>query len=279
MQDKISHSKFTVLGSKGFIGSNLLAHLQNKEAEVLSPYRDDPALFGENLGHVIYCIGLTANFRERPFDTVRAHVLNLLNILENARFDSFLYLSSTRLYLKGNRGDENADVSVNSNDPEDLYNLSKLMGESICFASGQSNVRVVRLSNVFGKKAGLSDFLSSVISDALEKGAVCLKSGAASEKDYVSVEDVVSFLPQIAVSGQDRLYNLASGKNVSHRQLLDEVQEITACEIKMTEAAESTIFPEISITRIQDEFDFYPAFLIPSLKNLIPQYKMRTTHD
>ncbi len=153
------------------------------------------------------------------------------------------------------------------------------MGESICFASEKPNVRVVRLSNVFGKKAGSSDFLSAVISDAVEKGAVFLKSGIDSEKDYVSIDDVVTLLPNIAVSGVDRLYNLASGKNVSHRQILNEVQKITACEIKVTEATKNTVFPEISIKRIQNEFDFFPTLLIPSLKNLIPQYELRAAYD
>lgn len=271
--------KFTVLGGNGFIGSHLVKEISRLNYNCERPAREDHSIFNKNLGHLVYAIGLTANFRERPFDTVRAHVLHLLNILENCFFDSFLYLSSTRVYLKGKKTDENVDVPVNSNDPEDLYNLSKLMGESICFASKKPNVRVVRLSNVFGKKANSSDFLSSVISDALEKGEVFLNAGSASKKDYVSVDDVVALLLKIAVSGEKQLYNLASGKNVSHRQILDEVQKITACEIKMTEAAESTIFPEISITRIQNEFGFSPSLLIPSLKNLISQYEMGVTYD
>lgn len=271
--------KFTVLGGNGFIGSHLVEEISRLHYDCESPAREDQSIFNKNLGHLIYAVGLTANFRERPFDTVRAHVLQLLNILENCSFDSFLYLSSTRVYLKGKKADENADVSVNSNDPEDLYNLSKLMGESICFASDQANVRVVRLSNVFGKKENSSDFLSALIGDAVEKGLVFLNTGSSSEKDYVSVEDVVAVLPKIALSGQKQLYNLASGKNVSHRQILDEIQKITACEIKMTEAAENTIFPEISITRIQNEFNFSPSLLIPSLKSLIPEYEMGVAHD
>jgi len=151
--------KFTILGGNGFIGSHLVEEISRLDYDCESPAREDQSIFNKNLGHLIYAVGLTANFRERPFDTVRAHVLHLLNILENCSFDSFLYLSSTRVYLKGKKADEDADVRVNSSDPEDLYNLSKLMGESICFASEKPNVRVVRLSNVFGKKAGSSDFI------------------------------------------------------------------------------------------------------------------------
>ncbi len=271
--------KFTILGGSGFIGSHLSEAILGLHYECESPSRDDRSIFNKNLGHVIYAVGLTANFRARPYDTVRAHVSNLMDFFEHSNFESFLYLSSTRVYLKGKKADENADVRVNPNDPEDLYNLSKLMGESICFASEKPNVRVVRLSNVFGKKTDSSDFLSTVISDAVEKGVVFLKSGLESEKDYISIDDVVDLLPKIAVSGQRRLYNLASGKNVSHRQLLDEIQKITGCEIRMTEAAESTVFPAISIRRIQNEFAFSPTLLIPSLKNLIPEYELKVARD
>ncbi len=271
--------KFTILGARGFIGSHLLEAISDSGTVCETPERDDRSIFKRNLGHVIYCIGLTSNFRERPFDTVRAHVSDLADILENCTFDSFLYLSSTRLYLKGNQGDENADVRVNSNDPEDLYNLSKLMGESICFASPQPNVRVARLSNVVGKKENSSDFLSSIIRDAVEVGKISLKSGMASEKDYVSIQDVVESLPKIAIAGQHSLYNLASGVNVSHRDLMNEIQKLTGCDVDVSEQAEVTLFPEIRIDRICEEFNFKPRMLIPSLMSLIPENTMRGDHD
>ncbi len=270
--------KFTVFGSSGFIGSHLNASLVAEGAECYTPYRDDPAIYGQNLGHVIYCIGLTADFRERPFDTVRAHVFRLLNLLENCSFDSFLYLSSTRLYLKGNQGDEMADVRVNSNDPDDLYNLSKLMGESLCFSSERPGVRVARLSNVFGKKDGSTDFLSSVIRDAVERGKVILSSSMASEKDYVSIADVVALLPKISAFGQYRLYNVASGKNTSNRSLMSEIKKQTGCRVTMADHTKVSRFPEISINRVKAEFGFSPEPLIPAISTLIPQYAMKGGH-
>ncbi|MFQ5589141.1 MAG: NAD-dependent epimerase/dehydratase family protein [Nitrospiria bacterium] len=264
--------KFTVLGATGFIGSHLSEFLMKAGEECLTPYRDDPAIYGQNLGHVLYCIGLTADFRERPFDTIRAHVVHLMHVLENCTFDSFLYLSSTRLYLKGNQAEETVDIRVNANDPEDLYNLSKLMGESVCFASDHPNVRVARLSNVFGKKEGGADFLSSVIHDAVERGKVVLTTSMASEKDYVSVEDVVALLPKIAVSGRERLYNVASGENISNRILLREIQRHTGCAVTMADHTQVSRFPEIAITRIKSEFGFLAKGLIPAIGGLIPQY-------
>lgn len=271
--------KFTIFGGRGFIGSHLLQAFEEEGVQYEAPARENREILNRNLGHVIYAIGLTADFRARAYDTVRAHVSHLMDLLENLEFESFLYLSSTRVYLKGHHAHEDSDVCVNSNDPEDLYNLSKLMGESLCLASGRANVRVARLSNVFGKKVNSSDFLSSVIIDALEKGKVFLKSGLASEKDYISVHDVVRLLPKISVSGQYRLYNVARGENTRHQTLFDVIQNITGCEVEVAEDVENRVFPKISIRRIQEEFDFYPKPLIPVLRDLIPQYAMRVIHD
>ena len=92
----------TLLGSTGFIGSHVAAHLQREGLEFQTPARGE-ALAGRNLGHVLYCIGLTADFRERPWDAVDAHVCMLLDVVRHCTFDSILYLSSARLYAR-NRG-------------------------------------------------------------------------------------------------------------------------------------------------------------------------------
>src|SRR5215204_2623584 len=88
---------FTILGASGFIGSRLAKRLGALGLEYQGVGRHD-VLPAASLGNVIYCIGLTADFRSRPFDTVEAHVCKLLHVLRNCEFDLLLYLSSTRLY-------------------------------------------------------------------------------------------------------------------------------------------------------------------------------------
>src|SRR6476659_903845 len=102
-------SRFTVLGAGGLIGSRLATSLARAGHEVFAPPRDHE-LNGEPLGHVIYAIGVTADFRTRPFDTVAAHVCQLQKVLSEGHFDSLLYLSSTRVY-QGHTGtvDETAN--------------------------------------------------------------------------------------------------------------------------------------------------------------------------
>src|SRR5437764_55398 len=127
----------TVLGASGFIGSHLVKRLGELEIECFAPRRDEK-LSTKNLGDIIYCIGLTADFRSRPFDTVNAHVCKLLEVLRDSTFDSLLYVSSTRLYgthLQTAREEDSLQFAPL--DPTDIFSLSKAMGESLSFASGK----------------------------------------------------------------------------------------------------------------------------------------------
>lgn len=265
-------TKFTVLGSSGFIGSQLVHWLESRALPYWAPKRGED-LLNKPLGHVVYCIGLTADFRQRPYDTVRAHVCHLLNILEKAEFDSFLYLSTTRLYKGMQNASEDSTLQVNPLLPDDLYNVSKIMGESVCLTSDRPNVKVVRLANVYGKDFSSANFLFSVIRNAVDTCHVVLQTTMNSEKDYVSIEDVIELLPDIARFGRYQLYNVASGVNTTNGALMNAIQQATGCTVEVKDEAETVTFPTISIKRAQDEFDFSPKLVLDSLGDLITQYR------
>jgi len=266
--------RYTVFGASGFIGSHLVRWLQSQGHTCWAPDRGAD-VSGRPLGHAIYCIGVTADFRKRRLDTVRAHVCTLLGILERAQFDSFLYLSSARIYAGLEDSRENENLRVNPTDADHLYNISKIMGESLCLDSVPSSTRVVRLSNVYGRDFGSENFLFSVLRDAVDHKKVVLRTSLDSEKDYVDVHDVVRILPQIAASGRYRIYNVACGVSTTHRALLELLQQKTGCRVEVAEGAATVRFPHISIERIQEEFDFVPSRVLDSLPDLIAEYKQR----
>ncbi len=263
----------TVLGSQGFIGSRLAAALADVGHRVESPPRNAPLGSGR-LGHVIYAIGVTADFRTRPFDTVESHVCRLNELLRDARFDSLTYLSSTRVYqglAGGGRpplGEETAALAVDPHRADDLYNLSKLMGESLCLHAGRP-AKVVRLANVYGPLDASDNFLPSVIRAAVNEGEVTLRGAPESAKDYVSLEDVAEMLPRLAVEGRHRVYNLASGHNVSHAALAERLAAIAPCRVRYVVGAAAAAFPLVSIERLREEFDFRPASLLDDLPALV----------
>lgn len=252
-------ASFTVLGGSGYIGSRLVAHLRSLGHSVWAPLRGDADVFTRPLGHVVYCVGLTADFRTRPFDTVEAHVSLLADVLRRARFSSLLYLSSTRVYMGAASTQEEAPLVVQPGDASYLYNLSKLTGESLCHASGRPAVRVARLSNVVGP--GMDAASGNLVADLLgqaRQGRVVLRSDPRSAKDYVHVADVVDWLVRIALQGKHAVYNVASGRQTTHGEWLDWLQHRTGCRVETLPGAPLQPFAGIDVSRLQAEWPRAP---------------------
>jgi len=265
--------KFTVFGSTGFIGRNLVPYLIKQKADCFLPDRFTTIDANENLGHVIYCIGLTSDFRKYPLETVEAHVCKLKNILSNYKFESFTYLSSSRVYSGNQSGSEEAELIINPNNFSDLYNISKLMGESICLSNPDKKIRVVRLSNVIGSDLESGNFLSSLIKDALTKGKIKLQMPLESSKDYIHITDVVQLLYEISRNGNGRIYNVASGTKISNKALIAIISNYTNCEVNATPSGNVIEFPDINIKKIQEEFNFRPQEITNMLPEIIKQFK------
>ena len=241
---------------------------------MFAPQRDT-VLDQRELGHVVYAIGVTSDFRTRPFDTITAHVSRLNEVLRNCRFDSLTYLSSTRVYqgvpvaAGGVDGlDETCPLTVDPQRPDDLYNLSKLAGESLALNCGRA-ARVVRLSNVYGVGDDSENFLASIVRSAVATGSITFGGSATSAKDYVSQDDVIAILPQIALAGSSRIYNVCSGVNTSHAELAQRLSAITGCRIEYAAGAKEIVFPRLSNHRLQAEFGFRPTSVLDHLSELV----------
>ena len=246
---------FTVLGAGGYVGSHLQQHLESAGHAVFAPERGDKSLFHRPLGAVIYCIGLTADFRTRPFDTVEAHVSFLADILERADFTSLVYLSSTRVYQAASATSEDTPLRVEPENPSDLYNLSKLAGESLCHSCGRENIRIARLSNVVGPRmdAANGNLIASLVSEA-RQGRITLQSSPDSAKDYIHIDDVVDRLARIALHAEHRCYNVASGIQIRNADWLVQLSALTGCAVDARPDAPLHSFPPISTRRIDAEF-------------------------
>jgi nucleoside-diphosphate-sugar epimerase len=264
--------KFTVFGSTGYLGSLLVKKFSSENIECVTPDIRKNEIGDENLGHVIYAIGVP-NFKQNPSKAIDAHVILLNKLLNEANFESFLYLSSTRIYHNASSTDENSPLMMNPSNDNDLYNISKIMGEIICNSSKKQNVRIVRLSNVTGNNFNSDIFLTSIIQDAIKMNKIILQTTLDSEKDYVYIDDVLDILPKISLHGKNSIYNVASGKNTSNESIIKKLQYITSCEIEIMKNAKKYSFPPISINQIQKEFDFKPNNVLDKFEKIVNSYK------
>ncbi|HRA87069.1 MAG TPA: NAD(P)-dependent oxidoreductase [Planctomycetaceae bacterium] len=254
--------KYTILGARGFIGSHVAAMAQSMGHDVYTPDRNED-LRGLDLGHVVYSIGVTADFRTRPYDTVTAHVTRLQQILTESRFESLVYLSSTRVYARSGlvtgqpfsgSVQESSVTPVLSDDPGDLYNLTKLLGESIALLSWP-RAKIARLSNVLGPDFKSDNFVISVVRDSLQQGRVVLKSALTSAKDYIFVDDVARAILMLSTNGRRRIYNVASGVNTTHGAIVRLVQELTEAEFFVEDGSPEVLFPRIDTSALVTDLD------------------------
>jgi nucleoside-diphosphate-sugar epimerase len=252
---------FTILGSGGFIGSRLERHLRENGHEVYAPHKGAPEIFDKDLGRVVYAIGLTADFRQRPYDTVEAHVCYLTRILRDARFSSITYLSSTRIYQGAETGKEGETINVFPN-ADGLYNLTKLTGEALCLQSGRG--QVARLSNIVGEGASES-FVSQLISEAVT-GRIHLRSALSSTKDYLLIDDAINALAALATHGETGIYNIASGKNISTAEILDALSTRIKFEASVAESGTEFTFPVIEVARISKLLMWQPQCVTSWIK-------------
>ncbi|ADZ72695.1 NAD-dependent epimerase/dehydratase family protein [Polymorphum gilvum] len=267
-------SPFTVFGAAGFVGARLVAHLGALGHEVRAVGRDSWPKPGEALGHVLFTVGMTAQFRGRPFETVETQTLRAYEALRSYRFESFLYLSSTRLYQGAGATAEETPILARPATADAIYNLTKATAECLCLSLDDPAVRVVRLSNVFGPENDSELFVSDVMREAAATGRLVFRSAPASAKDYVHVADVAELLPRIALSGRERLYNLAFGRNVSNRAIGD---ALAACgiDIAYQDGAPEISFPQIDIARLMREFPRPTRGLLAAVPELLEAAQKR----
>lgn len=259
---------FTILGANGFIGKHLVKHLRDQGYRCDTPERGDERIFHNPLGHIVYAIGLTADFRVRPLETVEAHVCLLRRLLEEGNFDSLTYLSSTRVYADSDNTDENADLKVNPSNLGDLYNLSKLMGESLCLHGGKTNTKVVRLSNIIGKRSDTDFFIDQLIEEGKAQGHIEFQTTLSSAKDYLYIDDAVSLISLIALSPHNGIFNVASGEEIQNDHIACIIKDKMGFEISVCEDAYTWGFIPINTTKVRNIFNFKPQ----AFSDYFPRY-------
>jgi nucleoside-diphosphate-sugar epimerase len=259
---------FTILGAGGFIGRALVAWLASQEHVVHPVTRGSlPALLAARrpAGHVIDCVGLTGDACRHPLETIEAHIALVGRCLARMSCDSFLFLSSTRVYAHAETTDEGAVLPQNPADPSDLYSVTKLAGEAVCLADPRPTIRVARLSNVYGVGMPEQTFLGKLLREGQATGSIILRQAPDTEMDYVDIRTVARLLPAIATTGRRRVYNLASGINTAHADIAGALSDLVGWRATFAPDAPTVRYRPIDTSRLRGEFGSGTSDLLADL--------------
>lgn len=261
---------YTVLGANGFLGSHLKAKLQQQGYEVYAPDINSKSnvldvIRGKKLGSIIYCVGITSDFRQRQGELLSSHAVLPQEILNHCDCESFTYLSSTRVYKNSAVTEENSAISLNPSNPDDIYEISKIAGESICLLFPRT--KIIRLSNVVSPLDISTNFISSIFNDVRQNKTIELRSSLESAKDYITLSDVLELIMKISKDGSG-LYNVASGFNISNGELIAILEKLNI-PFKADNHSSPLIFPQISVQKIKDQFDFKPIDVRNEITNAL----------
>lgn len=269
----VSEHNMTVLGGRGFIGSHLVRFFQGRGQACFAPEKGDESIYTSPLGHVIYAIGLTADFRTRPLATVDAHVCLLRRLIEYGNFESLTYLSSTRVYAGATTTAETARLQVNPNEPGDLYNLSKLMGESLCLHCGHPGMKVVRLSNIVGLRPDPDIFIDQLLAEGCRTGKVVFRTALTSKKDYLYIDDAVELVARVAQEAESGIYNAASGEGVTNGEIAKALVSKMGFDIDVAAGAPVWDFTAIDIAKVKARFGFAPRAFSDYFPEFLERYR------
>lgn len=258
----------TIIGSKGFIGSNLLRYYKKLGAQVksINSLRNLNLLRSEN---IFYCIGVTGDYIKRPYDTVEAHVSLLNKIINKVEFKSLIYLSSTRVYQQSKKTSEDSNFTFNINSNSDLYNSSKLFGESLCLSQKNKNIKVARISNVIGKYQNKDNFFSNILFQS-KKRKIIIDGPSNFKRDFISINDVCNLLDKICFEGNSKLYNLASGKNTSNKEICEYISKLTNSKLFFkNNSIQKYKSKKILINKIKKEFNYSPKSIKKDITDIL----------
>jgi len=263
--------RYTIVGGRGFIGRALCERLRLAGHDV-SVRTHLEAVDGTPLGHVVYASGIAGATASDPPYAYGSHIDGVRRILEGARFDSFLYLSSARVYGASAETTESAPLSVEPDGGRDLYRITKIAGEARVLAHPSPAVRVARLSNVTGESFTSSLFISDVLRQAAATGRIAVRTTRLSAKDYIAIGDACRYLAAIATRGAARIYNVAWGANITNGAIYDALQAL-GIVIDIAPDAADVSLPVVSVHRLQTEFGPPDESLLTNLPLYLEQFR------
>lgn len=212
--------KIGITGSGGYIGSNLVAYLNNQGYEVKALKKDEVP--DNHLQAIVYCAGKTGDYLTSPLETIEAHVNYFAKLLNSASFDHIIYLSSVRVYdySKDKLITTSSSAAVSPYEDRNLFDLTKITGEWL--AVHHPKATVVRIASVFGGDGLGTTFLQNLLERVKEirNRGLELASRPDLARYYIPMNLLCRSLETLACSPvREKIYDVMVSSPISNTEI------------------------------------------------------------
>ncbi|WP_394903266.1 NAD-dependent epimerase/dehydratase family protein [Clostridium butyricum] len=258
----IMNKKCIILGGNGFIGSNLIEYLSNYEFDITSFDKEEPmnrisnvkylqadftddnkllsAVQGQDI--IIHLISSTNPSKsiENPYSGYNIDVIQTIKILEKVKnTDSKVIFASSGGTVYGEP--ESCPIKEEHElNPISHYGIVKTTIEHIInmynSVYGMNNI-IMRISNPYGpgqdyrKGVGLID---AVIKKALQNEVITVWGDGNVIRDYIYIDDLCTAILELCrYTGNEKVFNIGSGKGYSINNILEIVEGIIKKDLKV----------------------------------------------
>ena len=166
--------------------------------------------------------------------------------------------------------------------PDNYYSTSKLVGEILFYQEYQKGLplTILRINAPYGVDTRRKTVINIFLERALEGKNLVLFGSGNRQQDFIYVLDVARAFWISYLKKKYGIYNIASGKTTTMKELANII-------IKLTKSSSKTIYSgepdpqegfkvEIDVTKARNELGFLPKYsLEDGLKECILQYRER----
>jgi UDP-glucose 4-epimerase len=237
---------FLIIGSNGFIGSNLSSFLNNKGHTVFKSNRiDSNSDFDWSNKKIDYCIHCASTlipsssseeFYDEFFNLIEPTFL-LIDRCEERKIPFIFISSGGAIYSDSN--DYLSEKSAMS--PSTFYGLSKLIIENYILEKAKEELKymVLRPTNVYGRDIKNINknqgFIENTVFSIINDETIKLFGDISNERDYIYIDDFIKGVYQLICNAQlNSIYNVGSGHLCSLNDLIKKISQILGKEANIS---------------------------------------------
>jgi nucleoside-diphosphate-sugar epimerase len=293
------NKQVAILGATGFIGKAVTTLFQKKEIDISACSKNggnidsltvdivDVIKEGElskwlknkEINTLIYLSSeIPKSFQEANWELFHNNLImhkNVMNCWKEYKFH-LIYASGSSVY------GSNSPLPWQENSPtfpDNYYTLSKMAGENLFWLEYQNGFQltILRISAPYGMSLRRKTVVNIFLEEALKNNDLKLFGKGDRQQDFIYIKDIARSFLITDKNKKYGIFNIASGKTVTMRELANTVINQTESSSKIIyidqEDSQEGFQVNIDISKAKNELGFSPDFsLEEGLKDCILQH-------